>query len=232
MISVRRAKQRGHANFGWLDTNHTFSFGRYQDPNHMGFRVLRVINEDRISPGKGFGTHPHDNMEIISYVLDGELEHRDSMGNGAVLRAGDLQVMSAGTGITHSEFNPSELKDTHLYQIWLLPERENIEPAYEDRTFSLKDRRGRFQLVAAPGLENGALRINQDARVYLATLEAGSKLGFELKAGRHAWVQVINGSVALNGESLDTSDGAGVSDEQKLSFVSEEGAEIMLFDLP
>lgn len=231
MIQVRNAKDRGHANYGWLDTYHTFSFSTYHDPDHVRFRSLRVMNEDVVAPGRGFGTHPHNDMEIVTYVLEGALEHKDSMGNGEVLRPGEFQRMSAGTGITHSEFNPSATEPVHLYQIWLFPERKGIEPSYEQKRFPEADRRNRLQLVASRNAENGSLLIHQDARIYLAQIDAAKEILQELPAGRFAWLQVLRGAVSLNGETLNTSDGAAVSDERSLTIRATSDAEIMLFDL-
>jgi redox-sensitive bicupin YhaK (pirin superfamily) len=231
MIRVRKAQDRGHANHGWLDTYHTFSFSTYRDPNHVHFRALRVMNEDVVAPGQGFGTHPHNDMEIVTYVLEGALEHRDSMGNGEVLRPGEFQRMSAGTGITHSEFNPSPTEPVHLYQIWLFPERNGIEPSYEQKQFPAEGRQNQLQLVASRDAEHGSLRIHQDARIYLSQLDRGNSVQLELAAGRHAWLQVLRGSVALNGTELQTSDGAAISEERSLDIQAGEDAEIMLFDL-
>jgi quercetin 2,3-dioxygenase len=231
MLQIRRAADRGHADHGWLDTYHTFSFADYYDPAHMGFRALRVINEDRVEPGKGFGTHGHRDMEIITYVLEGALEHKDSMGNGSVLRPGEFQRMSAGTGVRHSEFNPSTTEPVHLYQIWLLPERNGIQPSYEQKFFGEDGTRARFQLVASPDGADESLRIHQDARVYLSKLAAGQKVTHKLSSGRHAWLQVLRGSVTVNGRVLKTSDGVAVSDEPLLTVVAEDPAEVMLFDL-
>ena len=231
MITIRRASERGHANHGWLDTYHTFSFSSYRDPKHVHFRALRVMNEDVVAPGEGFGTHPHDNMEIVTYVLEGALEHRDSMGNGEVLRPGEFQRMSAGTGITHSEFNPSPTEPVHLYQIWLFPRQDGIEPSYEQKRFEEVERHNRLRLVASPDAADGSLLIHQDARIYLSSLDAGNQMTYELDAGRHAWLQVLRGQVALNGQALQTSDGAAVSDETTLQIVATDDAEVMLFDL-
>ncbi|HMP02250.1 MAG TPA: pirin family protein [Gemmatales bacterium] len=231
MIRIRRAGERGHADHGWLDTYHTFSFASYHDPAHRGFRSLRVMNEDFVAAGQGFGTHPHRDMEIVTYVLAGALEHKDSMGHGAVLRPGEFQRISAGRGITHSEFNPSATEPTHLYQIWLLPDRAGLEPSYEQKQFADEELRNRLRLVAAPAGTDGALAIHQDARVYLARLDAGVNLEHALPAGRHAWLQVLRGSGMLNGQPLAVSDGAAVSAEPQLSFVATEATEIMLFDL-
>lgn len=231
MITIRRASERGHANHGWLDTYHTFSFASYRDPKHVHFRALRVMNEDVVAPGQGFGTHPHDNMEIVTYVLEGALEHRDSMGNGEVLRPGEFQRMSAGTGITHSEFNPSPTMPVHLYQIWLIPQQDGIEPSYEQKRFDEVERQNRLRLVASPDAAEGSLLIHQDARIYLSSLDAGNQMTHELDAGRHAWLQVLRGQVALNGQALQTSDGAAVSNETALQIEASDDAEVMLFDL-
>lgn len=233
MIVIRRAGERGHANHGWLDTYHTFSFGEYHDFRHNRFRALRVMNEDVVQPGQGFGTHPHRDMEIVTYVLSGALEHRDSMGNGEVLRPGEFQRMSAGTGITHSEFNPSADEPVHLYQIWLLPEEKGIEPSYEQKRFALEERVNRLRLVASRDAAEGSLRIHQDARIYLATIEAGREVSYELAPARHGWLQVLRGAVVLNGQSLETGDGAAASDERRLTILAggSGDAEVMLFDL-
>jgi redox-sensitive bicupin YhaK (pirin superfamily) len=231
MLQIRRAEDRGHADHGWLDTYHTFSFADYYDPAHMGFRALRVINEDRVQPGMGFGTHGHKDMEIVTYVLEGALEHKDSMGNGSVLRPGEFQRMSAGTGVRHSEFNPSATEPVHLYQIWLLPGRNGIQPSYEQKFFSEDGKQARFQLVASPDGADESLRIHQDARVYLSKLDAGQKVTHEFSSGRHAWLQVLRGSVTVNGRVLKTSDGVAVSDEPLLTVVAEDPAEVMLFEL-
>jgi redox-sensitive bicupin YhaK (pirin superfamily) len=231
MITVRPANERGHADHGWLDTYHTFSFSSYRDPRHMRFRALRVMNEDVVAPGQGFGTHPHDNMEIVTYVLSGALEHRDSMGNGEVLRPGEFQRMSAGTGITHSEFNPSASEPVHLYQIWLFPAQKGIEPSYEQTRFDESERHNHLRLVASPDAADGSLTIHTDARVYLASLDAGQQVTQELAPGRHAWLQVLRGAVTLNGQPLATSDGAAVSEEITLAIAATEAAEVMLFDL-
>jgi redox-sensitive bicupin YhaK (pirin superfamily) len=231
MITIRRAADRGHADHGWLNTHHTFSFSSYRDPQHMGFRSLRVMNEDFVAPGEGFGTHPHENMEIVTYVLEGALEHKDSMGNGEVLRPGEFQRMSAGTGITHSEFNPSPDEPVHLYQIWLFPERKGLEPSYEQKRFAEDERRNRLRLVASRDAAEGSLRIHQDARVFLSSLDDGKSVSHPLAAGRHAWLQVLRGRVSLNGQELQTSDGAAVSDEGLLTIHAAGPAEVMLFDL-
>lgn len=231
MIRIRKANDRGHFDHGWLNTFHTFSFGDYRDAEHMSFRSLRVMNEDWVKPAQGFGTHPHRDMEIVTYVLEGALEHKDSMGNGSVLRPGECQRMSAGTGITHSEFNPSDIEPVHLYQIWLFPQRKGIEPSYEQRAFDVQERHNRLRLVASQEGRDESLMIHQDANILLATLERGAEVSYELRANRHAWLQVLRGSVSLNGQRLDESDGAAVSDERQLSIVAAEPAEVMLFDL-
>lgn len=231
MITIRRSHERGHFNHGWLDTNHTFSFGAYHDPEHMGFRALRVMNEDRVNPGEGFGEHGHKDMEILSYVLEGGLEHRDSLGNGSVLRPGMSQRMTAGSGIRHSEFNGSATEPVHFYQIWLFPERDGLEPGYEERAYSDEEKHNRLLLVAAPNGTNGALTIHQDALVYLAALDADVSVSHAVAEGRHAWVQVLRGSLTVNGETLKVSDGAAVSDETNLEIRAMEDSEVLLFDL-
>jgi redox-sensitive bicupin YhaK (pirin superfamily) len=231
MILVRKAAERGHFDHGWLDTYHTFSFSDYYDPAHMGFRSLRVINDDRVQPGQGFGMHGHRDMEIVTYVLEGALEHRDSMGNGSVLRPGELQHMTAGTGVRHSEFNPSDTEWVHLYQIWLLPERKGLRPSYEQKAFAAEERQGTLRLVASPTGEHGSLTIHQDARLYLSTLRAGETVAHALKPGRHAWLQVLRGKVTLNGHPLSPGDGAAVSQEEKVEIKGQDNAEVLLFDL-
>jgi redox-sensitive bicupin YhaK (pirin superfamily) len=231
MITVRKAADRGQFNHGWLKTAHTFSFARYYDPAQMGFRALRVINEDVVAPGQGFGMHGHEDMEIVTYVLSGALAHRDSLGHGEVLKAGELQRMTAGTGIRHSEFNSSATEAVHLYQIWLLPEREGLPPSYEQRAFPASERQDRWQTVAAPNGRDGALTIHQDAVISLAELSPQKQLDYDLTTGRHAWVQVTRGKLSLNDVDLSAGDGAAVSDEPKLRFKAPELTETMLFDL-
>lgn len=231
MFQLRKSAERGHADHGWLDTYHTFSFADYQDPAYMGFRSLRVINEDRVLPGMGFGMHGHRDMEIITYVLEGELEHKDNMGNGEVLRPGEFQRMSAGTGVRHSEFNPSASEPVHLYQIWLLPQSRGIEPSYEQKYFADDEKRGKLRIVASPDGAEGSLTIHQDARVYLSLLNPGQSVRHALPTGRHAWVQVLRGAVRINGTSLETSDAVAVSGEPGVTVVGERPAEVMLFDL-
>ena len=231
MIRLRPAEERGRANFGWLDSRHSFSFGGYHDPAHMGFRSLRVINEDRVAPGGGFEPHSHRDMEIISYVLEGELEHKDSLGNGAVIRPGEVQRMSAGTGITHSEYNPSKQEPVHFLQIWILPDRRGIAPGYEQRAYPAEERRGRLRLVASRDGREGSVRLHQDAAVYSSLLAEGEKVEHRLSAGRHAWLQVVRGGVTANGERLRAGDGAGLSEEARVSILGQEPAELLLFDL-
>ncbi len=232
MIEIRRAGERGHAEHGWLDSWHTFSFGDYHDPKHRGFRVLRVINEDRVAAGQGFEEHSHENMEIISYVLRGALEHRDSLGSGSVLRPGDVQRMSAGRGVTHSEFNHSKTEPVHFLQIWILPERAGLAPAYEEKRFPEEERRDRLRLVVSRDGAEGSLRMNQDARLYASLLGAGVELRHALPAGRHAWLQLARGCVRLNGERLEAGDGAAVSSEPSLVITGVADSELLFFELP
>ena len=231
MVRIRRAGDRGHANHGWLDTWHTFSFSDYFDPAQMGFRSLRVMNEDWIKGGQGFGKHPHRDMEIVTYILEGELEHRDSLGNGSVLRSGEFQRMTAGTGITHSEFNPSPAATTHLYQIWLMPRQKGLTPSYDQRVFAAEEKRGRFRLVASPDGAGDSLTIQQDARIYLADFAPGAELRHEVAPGRHAWVQVLRGSARLGKETLQAGDGVAISEETTIALQGEDEGEVMLFDL-
>lgn len=231
MIKLRKHEDRGHVDHGWLDTRHTFSFGSYRNPEQMGFRSLRVINEDRVSPGQGFGTHGHRDMEIFSYVLDGALEHRDSIGNGSVLRRGMLQRMSAGTGIQHSEFNHSASEPVHFYQIWLIPERNGLEPGYEEMDFSGEQQYNQFQLIAARDGREGVLMVHQDVELHLARIMAGQSVAYELPTGRHAWIQVLRGAVRLNEHTMQAGDGAAVLEETGLTIQAEQEAEVLLFDL-
>ena len=231
MIRIRRAEERGAAHHGWLDTRYTFSFSDYHDPAHMGFRSLRVMNEDRVAAGAGFPTHAHRDMEILTFVLEGALEHRDSMGNGEVLRPGEVQRMSAGTGIRHSEFNPSKDEPVHLYQVWLPPDRNGHEPSYEQRRFDESDRAGRLRLVASRDGREGSATIHQDASLYWTNLGDGQEVGHSLAQGRHAWVQVIRGFALLNGQALATGDGAAMSGETDLHLLAEGDSELLLFDL-
>jgi quercetin 2,3-dioxygenase len=231
MIVKRASEERGHFDHGWLDTSHTFSFASYHDPRHMGFRSLRVINEDRVQPGRGFGAHSHRDMEIITYVLEGALEHRDSMGTHSVIVPGEVQRMSAGTGVTHSEFNPSPTAPVHLLQIWLLPARAGLRPEYEQRAFPPESKRGTLRLVAAGDGRDGAVTIHQDADLHAALLAPGERVKHTLAAGRHAWLHVVRGAVALNGVDLRAGDGAAVSEETHLEVAAAADAEVLLFDL-
>ncbi len=231
MITIRPANERGGGDHGWLDTRHTFSFSDYYDPRHMGFRDLRVINEDRVAPGQGFGTHGHRDMEILSYVVSGGLGHRDSMGNGEVIRPHEWQRMTAGTGVRHSEMNASRTEPVHFYQIWILPEAENIRPGYEQKLFAPEEKSGRLRLVASRDGREGSLKIHQDVSVYNGLLEGGESVEHSLGAGRHAWLQVVRGSVELNGTRLGAGDGAAVSEEAALRVSAESESELFLFDL-
>ncbi len=231
MINVRKSQERGHANHGWLDTYHTFSFANYYDPNYLGFRSLRVINEDRVSPGAGFDTHGHRDMEIITYVLEGALEHKDSIGNGSIIQPGKVQRMSAGTGISHSEFNPSQTDAVHLLQIWILPDIKALEPSYEEKIFDLDKVSGGLQLIAAPHGKNGAVTVHQDLNLYTGILEAENSLSYQLQPQRYGWIQVARGKVDLNGISLRSGDGAAISEETSLVVEATEDTEFLLFDL-
>ena len=231
MITIRKSADRGHFDHGWLDTYHTFSFGDYYDPSHDNFRSLRVMNEDQIAPAMGFPLHGHRDMEIVTYVLSGALQHQDSLGNGGVLRPGEFQHMTAGRGIRHSEFNPSTSEPVHLYQIWLLPRAEGLEPRYEQTTFDAAGRENRWQLVASPAGAEGSLPIEQDARIFLATLAADQRLSYQMSHGRHVWLQVLRGSVQSNGTKLTAGDGAAISDESAINLTASSPSEIMLFDL-
>lgn len=231
MIMLRKSEDRGHFDHGWLNTHHTFSFGSYRDPNHMNFRTLRVMNEDRVQAGAGFGEHGHSNMEIISYVLDGALEHRDSMGNGSVLTPGTFQRMSAGTGVRHSEFNHAQDADLHFYQIWILPETQNIPPSYEERHFDPQDQRNQWILAASRDARDDSMKIHQDALLYLARLDVDQELSHALASDRHAWLQCLRGAVQLGDHKLAAGDGAAVSEETSLSVRAIENSEVLLFDL-
>lgn len=231
MIRVRKAHDRGHAQHGWLESHHTFSFAGYRDPDHMGFRSLRVINEDRVQPGRGFDTHSHSDMEIISYVLSGALEHKDSMGNGSVILPGDVQLMRAGTGVTHSEYNHSDEDFVHFLQIWILPDEDGLEPAYDQRHFPLEERRNTLRLVASRDGREASVRIHQDAELYAVVLDEGRSVTHPLAPGRYVWLQAAQGAVRLNGISLEEGDGASVSGEAMLYIAANGQAEILLFDL-
>ncbi len=231
MMHVRPALARGHAQHGWLDSHHTFSFADYYDPAYMGFRALRVINDDRVAPGQGFGTHPHRDMEIISYVLEGHLAHRDSMGTGSTIAPGDLQRMSAGTGVTHSEFNPSQSEPVHFLQIWLMPASRGAPPSYEQKTFVPEDKRGRLRLVASPDARDGSLTIHCDTAVYSGFFDKGESADLRISPGRHVWLQVARGRIRANGQDLNVGDGAALSDESSLRLDHGDGAEVIVFDL-
>jgi quercetin 2,3-dioxygenase len=222
---------RGHSKIGWLDSWHTFSFSGFQDPNRMGFRSLRVINDDRVIPGAGFGTHAHNDMEILTYVLSGELAHKDSLGTGSVIRPGDVQIMSAGTGIQHSEFNNSDTEPVHFLQIWMLPDRNNITPRYDQRNFPLAEKQGKLRLVGSKDGRDGSVVINQDLDLYVSVLSAGDLVKFEVAQNRFAWLQVARGMVTLNGESLRAGDGVQINSPELLELSTESNAEILLFDL-
>lgn len=231
MITLRRSEERGHANHGWLDSYHTFSFAGYFDPKHVGFRSLRVINEDRVEPGRGFGTHPHRDMEIISYVIEGALEHKDSMGNGSVIRPGDVQRMSAGTGVTHSEFNGSPSDQVHFLQIWIVPENQGIPPGYEQKHFSTSEKQNQLRLVASSDGRDGSVTIHQDASVFATVLDTGQTVTYKLDAARHAWIHVVRGEVNASGHVLHSGDAAGVSGEPEIVLSGLKNAEVLLFDL-
>ena len=232
MIKIRKSDERGSVNYGWLDTFHTFSFNTYYDPQFMGFRSLRVINEDTIAPGEGFGTHGHADMEIITYVTRGALAHKDSTGGEETLRPHEIQRMTAGTGIRHSEFNASDTEDTHLLQIWILPEEKGLTPGYEQTYFAPEEKKGRLKLVASRGGDDGSVKINQDVALYSSVLAKGEEVSHALEENRHAWLQVVKGSLELNSETLNQGDGAAVSDETKLKIKSlEDETEFLLFDL-
>ncbi|HVH43495.1 MAG TPA: pirin family protein [Labilithrix sp.] len=232
MIRIRQADERGHAQHGWLDSHHTFSFADYHDPEHMGFRSLRVINEDRVSPGQGFGAHPHRDMEIVSYVLEGALEHKDSMGTGSVIRPGDVQRMSAGTGVRHSEFNASKTEPVHFLQIWILPDARGIQPSYEQKTFTDEDKRGRLRVVASPDGRDGSVTVFADVLLHAGRFETGESADLALAKGRHAWVHVARGKVRVNGRDLAAGDGAAVSEEPGLRIDGVDGGgEVLVFVL-
>jgi redox-sensitive bicupin YhaK (pirin superfamily) len=230
MITIRKAEERGHANLGWLNSHFTFSFADYYDPDHMGFRALRVINDDIIMGGGGFGTHPHRDMEIITCVLSGALEHKDSMGNGRIIRPGEVQYMAAGTGVEHSEFNPSPAEPVHLLQIWILPDRKSVKPTYAEKSFAGASP-GQLNLAASKSGRDGSIPINQDVDIFTGKLGAGDKISHTLKPGRHGWLQVAEGGVKLNGQQLKAGDGAAVSDESKLVLEAAGSAQVILFDL-
>ena len=231
MIEIRRSDERGHAEHGWLDSRHTFSFADYYDPDRMGFGPLRVINEDRVQPGKGFGTHGHRDMEIVSYVLEGALEHKDSMGNGSVLRPGFVQRMSAGTGVRHSEFNHSQSDLVHFLQIWIIPDKAGLEPGYEEKQFPDTEKQGALRLIASRDGRDGSVVVHQDVDLYASLLAKGDELEHAARPSRKTWIQVVRGDVDVNGETLHGGDGAAIVDEKRLSIRSESPAEILLFDM-
>ena len=231
MIQIRPGQERGGGNHGWLKTHHTFSFGDYWDPKWMGFRSLRVINEDWVAPNTGFPTHPHRDMEIITYVLEGKLEHKDSLGTGSVILPGDGQRMTAGSGIRHSEFNPSTTDAVHLLQIWIQPEKAALPPSHEQKSFPEAEKNGKLRLIASRNASDGSVKINQDAKLYVTLLRAREEVGHEFSAGRHGWLQVARGGVEVNGKALAQGDGAAISDEEKVSIKGTDDAEVLLFDL-
>lgn len=231
MITIRRSNERGHANHGWLDTHFSFSFADYYDPQFMGFRDLRVINEDFVEPGQGFPKHGHRDMEIITYMISGELSHRDSMGNGETIRPNEVQRMTAGTGVLHSEYS-SPTDRTHLLQIWILPEKRNLQPGYEQKLFSSEEKNGQLRLIASRGGDDGSIHINQDVRLYASIMKSGEELKYDIANDRHAWIQLISGSLEVNGKTINAGDGAAVSDETTLAIKSlEDGSEFLFFDL-
>jgi redox-sensitive bicupin YhaK (pirin superfamily) len=231
MINIRRGEDRGGGNFGWLNTRHTFSFDQYHDPRFMGFRSLRVINEDVVAPAEGFPTHPHRDMEIITYVLQGALEHKDSLGTGSAIRPGDGQRMSAGRGIRHSEMNSSPANPVHLLQIWIMPDKSGHEPSYEQKAFPNDEKRGKLRLIASPNGQDGSVTIHQDAKLFVSLLSPGQEVRHDLAKSRHAWLQVAKGEVDLNGNTLKQGDGAAISEEQQLNIKGKKEAEVLLFDL-
>lgn len=231
MIRILKSDERGHANHGWLDTHFSFSFADYYNPKHVHFRTLRVMNDDRVAGGGGFPMHPHRDMEIVTYVLEGTLEHRDSMGNGSVIKPGDIQYMSAGTGVMHSEFNASKTEPVHLYQIWMFPEKQGLKPTYGQKNFSEAEKRGMLRLLVSPEGRDGSVKIRQDNDLYATVLAKGETVKHELKPERHAYVQVARGSVSLNGTKLDEGDGAAISNEKTVELTGEKDAEVLVFDL-
>ncbi|HEY1464783.1 MAG TPA: pirin family protein [Terriglobales bacterium] len=231
MITIRPSNQRGGGDYGWLNTRHTFSFDQYYDPKWMGFRFLRVINEDFVAAGQGFPMHPHRDMEIITYVLEGALQHNDSMGNGSTIRPGDGQRMSAGKGVQHSEANSSRKDSAHLLQIWIIPEKQGIQPSYEQKSFPEEEKKGKLRLIASPDAKDGSVKINQDVKLYVSLLEPGQEVQHELAKDRYAWLQVAKGEIELNGKKLSQGDGAAISDETRLTLKGTANAEVLLFDL-
>ena len=231
MITIRKSNERGHANHGWLDTHFSFSFADYYDPQFMGFRDLRVINEDFVEPGQGFPKHGHRDMEIITYMISGELSHRDSMGNGETIRPNEVQRMTAGTGVLHSEYS-SPTDRTHLLQIWILPEKRNLQPGYEQKLFPTEEKNGQLRLIASRGGDDGSIHINQDVRLYASIMKSGEELKYDIANDRHAWIQLISGSLEVNGETINAGDGVAISDEKALTIKAlEDGSEFLFFDL-
>lgn len=231
MMRIRKSEDRGPSNLGWLKSKHTFSFGHYYDPEHMGFESLRVINDDRVIAGAGFGTHPHDNMEIISYVLDGALEHKDSMGNGSVIRPGEVQRLSAGTGMTHSEYNHSKTDEVHFLQIWFMPDEQGVEPGYEQKAFPDDQKRGKFRLVASKTGRDGSVSLHQDMDMSVALIDGDEQATYNTSKDRALWVHVARGDVAMNGHDLHAGDGVAIVDEESLSFEKGSKAEVIIFDM-
>jgi redox-sensitive bicupin YhaK (pirin superfamily) len=231
MITIRPSQERGHLNFGWLDTKHTFSFGQYRDPQQQGFSDLLVINDDIVEPGMGFGTHPHQDMEIFTYILQGALEHKDSMGTGSIIRPGDVQMMSAGTGIRHSEFNPSPSERVHLLQIWIVPDKRGVAPRYQQVNFDASEKRGKLRQIISPDSADGSLNVYQDVRVYAGLFDGDESAELQLAAGRYAYVHVASGSLELNGMKLSAGDGARVRRETRLTFSNGDNAEVLVWDL-
>ena len=231
MITIRKAADRGHTKIDWLDSRHSFSFGDYYDPQHMGFGPLRVINDDRVTPGGGFGAHPHRDMEIITYIVSGAVEHKDSLGTGSVIRPGDVQRMTAGSGIRHSEFNPSKTEPVHFLQIWIQPNQKNLTPSYEQRTLSETERLGGLRLIASQDGRDESVTIHQDVDVYASLLESGQAVRHSIRGGRIVWLQLIRGSISLNGQQLQPGDGTAIEQEQKLEITSQDESELLLFDL-
>ncbi len=231
MIKIRKSAERGYFDYGWLQTRHTFAFGEYRDPDYMGFRKLRVINEDFVAAGQGFGTHPHRDMEILTYVLEGAVAHKDSMGNGSVIKPGDVQRMTAGTGVTHSESNPSLTETLRLLQIWILPDQNGLEPGYEQKNFPRKEKLNRLCLVASCHSKNGVVKIHQNVELFISVLEQGKTIEHTLDKGRHAWIQVASGSIKINNVSLNQGDGAAISEEKLLTITAMSPSEILFFDL-
>lgn len=231
MLTLRKANERGHANHGWLDTHHSFSFAHYYDPQHMGFQTLRVINEDKIQPGMGFGTHSHRDMEIITYVISGALAHKDSIGTSSVINAGEVQIMSAGTGISHSEFNATQTDWVHLLQIWIVPDKRGIAPRYDQKLFTTEDKQGQLKLIVSPDGREDSILIHQDVDLYATMLTAGEKVKHFLKPQRHAWIQIVKGSGLINGNPVTAGDGIAISEDEQIMIESQDETELLLFDL-